>query len=155
MHFPHLLAALPLLLAAAPSPPLAPGLWEETLVFALDSVNGSAELAAHMASALPHPQPQRACRTDADLADPQALFLAGAEQACRFDHFTMEGGRIVASGACSDGHGQTMHVSGTGSYTAAGYDFTFTGNGTAGSLALVFRGRDSGRRVGACPLAGV
>jgi hypothetical protein len=151
----RLLAALPLLLAAAPSPPLAPGLWEETLVFALDSVNGSADAAAHMASALPDRKPQRACYTDADLAHPQDIFLAGAEQACRFNRFTMSGGRIEASGECSDGRGQTMKVSGTGSYTAAGYDFSFTGTGRAGNLDLTFRGRDSGRRIGACPVSGV
>lgn len=154
MHTYRILAALPLLLAAAPAPPLAPGLWEETLVFALDSVNGSQDMAAHMASALPNPQPQRACYTDTDLAHPQTLFLAGAEQACRFNRFTMEGGRIAATGECSDGHGQSMQVSGTGTYTAAGYDFSFTGTGQAGTLALTFRGRDSGRRVGACPASG-
>jgi hypothetical protein len=151
MHIHRLLAALPLLLAAAPSPPLAPGLWEETLVYALDSVNGSEEMAQHMASTLPNPQPQRACYTDADLAQPQHIFLSGAEQACRFNRFTMTGGRIEAAGECSDGRGQTMKVSGTGTYTAAGYDFSFTGTGQAGNLALAFRGRDSGRRVGACP----
>lgn len=151
----RLFAALPLLLAAAPAPPLAPGLWEETLVFALDSVNGSEQMAQHMASALPNPQPQRACYTDADLAQPQTLFLAGAEQACRFNHFTMNGGRIEAAGECSDGHGQTMKVSGTGTYTAAGYDFSFTGTGQTGNLALAFRGRDSGRRIGACPVSGI
>jgi hypothetical protein len=151
MHIPRLLAALPLLLAAAPSPPLAPGLWEETLVYALDSVNGSEEMAQHMAATLPNPPPQQSCYTDRDLADPQDIFLAGAEQACRFSRFTMTSGRIEAAGECSDGRGQTMKVTGAGSYTAAGYDFSFTGTGRAGNLDLVFRGRDSGRRVGACP----
>jgi hypothetical protein len=142
--------ALPLLLAAAPAPPLMPGAWEETVVFALDSVNGSADLAARMGKALPSPQPRQSCLTVGDLRTPQTLFLAGAEQSCRFARFTMAGGRIDAAGDCSDGQGRTMHVEGSGSYTATGYDFTFTGTGQAGRLALAFRGRDSGRRIGVC-----
>lgn len=150
----RLLAPLPLLLAAAPSPPLMPGLWEETLVFALDKVNGSEEAAAHMRSALPTPRPNRNCYSAADLADPQTIFLVGAEQSCRFNRFEMNGGKIAASGNCADGDGRTMHVEGSGTYSATGYDFDFRGLGSAGSLALEFRGRDSGRRIAACAPAG-
>ena len=150
MRRSRLLAPL-LLLAAAPAPALSPGLWQETLVFALDSVNGSQDVAAQMQSALPSPRPHSDCYTAADLAHPQDLFLAGAEQSCRFSHFVMANGRIEASGDCADKSGQTMHVTGTGQYSAAGYDFTFTGTAQAGQLALAFRGRDSGRRIGTCP----
>ncbi|WBO21009.1 DUF3617 domain-containing protein [Sphingomonas abietis] len=150
MHVPRLIAALPLLLAAAPALPLTPGAWEETLVYALDSVNGSQQAAARMASALPDPQPRQSCLSASDIAHPQTLFLAGAEQSCRFARFTMADGKIEADGECSDGHGQTMHVSGTGRYSATSYDFSFTGTGQAGRLALAFRGRDSGRRIGVC-----
>jgi hypothetical protein len=150
MRTARLLAALPLLLAAAPAPPLAPGLWEETLVYALDSVNGSEEMGAHMQSTLPSPQPHRTCYSAADLADPRTMFLAGAEGSCRFGRFSMKDGRIDATGDCSDGHGQTMHVAGIGHYSATGYDFDFTGTGQAGKLDLAFRGRDSGRRIGEC-----
>lgn len=150
MHIPRPLLALPLLLAAAPTPPLMPGAWQETLVYALDSVNGSQELAARMASALPNPAPRQSCLTASDLRNPQGIFLAGAEQSCRFQRFTMAGGKIDAAGDCSDGHGQSMHVTGSGTYSLTGYDFSFTGTGQAGRLALAFRGRDSGRRVGVC-----
>ncbi len=153
MRISRLFAPL-LLLAAAPATALAPGLWEETLVFALDSVNGSADAATQMQSALPTPAPRRNCYTAADLADPRGLFLAGADQSCRFSHFVMEKGRIEATGDCSDQHGQTMHVTGTGQYSAAGYDFTFSGTGQAGRLSLAFRGRDSGRRVSECMVHG-
>ena len=151
MPFPRrLAAALPLLLAAAPAPPLMPGAWEETVVFALDSVNGSADLAARMGKALPNPQPRQSCLTAGDLQNPRGLFLTGAEQSCRFSRFVMANGKIDAAGDCSNGQGQTMHVEGDGSYTATGYDFTFRGTGQVGKLALAFRGRDSGRRIGVC-----
>ena len=150
MRTARLLAALPLLLAAAPAPPFAPGLWEETLVYALDSVNGSEEMGAHMQSSLPSPQPRRDCYTAADLADPRTMFLAGAEGSCRFGRFAMADGKIEATGDCADGR-QTMHVTGTGRYSQTGYDFDFTGTGQTGKLGLAFRGRDSGRRIGMCP----
>ena len=150
MRTARLLATLPLLLATSPAPPLAPGLWEETLVYALDSVNGSEEMGAHMQSTLPSPQPHRDCYTAADLADPRTIFLAGAEGSCHFGRFAMAGGKIEAVGDCSDGHGQTMHVTGTGRYSTTGYDFDFTGTGQTGKLDLAFRGRDSGRRIAAC-----
>jgi hypothetical protein len=146
----RLAAALPLLLAAAPAPPLTPGAWRETLVYALDSVNGSTALAERMGGSLPDPQPRDSCLTASDMQSPQRLFLAGAEQSCRFTRFTMANGRIEAAGDCADGRGQTMHVAGNGTYTATGYDFTFQGTGQAGQLALAFRGRDSGRRIGVC-----
>jgi hypothetical protein len=146
-------AALPLLLAAAPAPPLAPGLWEETLVFALDSVNGSPDLAARMQGALPAPAPQRTCRTAAELADPRALLMEAGDGQCRFTRFEMANGTLTAAGDCAAPSGQSMHVEGTGTYTAAGYDFSFTGTGHAGQLDMVFRGRDSGRRIAACPPA--
>jgi hypothetical protein len=150
MNIPRLLIALPLLLATAPAPPLMPGAWEETLVYALDSVNGSSDLAARMQGALPDPEPHQSCLTASNLQNPQNIFLAGAEQSCRFQRFTMADGKIDAAGDCSDGHGQTMHVSGSGTYSPTSYDFSFAGTGQAGRLALAFRGRDSGRRIGIC-----
>ncbi|USI74102.1 DUF3617 domain-containing protein [Sphingomonas morindae] len=143
--------ALPLLLAAAPAPPLMPGLWEETLVFALDSVNGSSEMAAQMQKVLPTPRPRRDCYSAAELADPRAILLGSVGQACRFTRFDMAGGRIVASGDCTDARGQALHVDGSGTYTATGYDFTFTGTGRNDHFDMGFRGRDSGRRLAACP----
>ena len=150
MNRSRLAAALPLLLAAAPAPPLMPGAWQETIVFALDQVNGSAALAQRMGQALTYPPPRQERLTAADLQNPQALFLAGAEQSCRFTRFAMADGRIEAVGDCADGHGRTMHVAGRGTYTPTGYDFAFTGTGGTNGLALAFRGRDSGRRTGLC-----
>jgi len=153
MRIAKTLAALPLLLAAAPVPPLSPGLWTETLALTIDSANGSAALGAKAQARLPAPRPRASCYSAADLADPRTLFLAGAEQSCRFGRFVMANGRIEAIGDCSNGHGQTMHVAGTGRYDANGYAFGFTGTGAAGKVALVFHGRDVAQRVGVCPVA--
>ncbi len=152
MRIPYrLLAPLPLLLAAAPAPPLMPGLWEQTLVTVLDTVNGSGDLAAHMQDALPRPAPRRDCYAAGDLADTRTILMDMGDGRCRFSRFTMIDGRIAAAGDCASG-GETMHVEGAGTYTPTGYDFAFTGTGHAGTLDLGFRGRDSGRRIAACPL---
>lgn len=149
----RLLAPLPLLLAAAPAPPmLMPGLWEQTLVTVLDTVNGSADVAAHMQGALPTPAPRRDCYSAADLADPRTILMDMGDGRCRFSRFTMIDGRIAAAGDCAAG-GETMHVEGSGTYTATRYDFAFTGTGHAGKLDLGFRGRDSGRRIAECPIS--
>jgi hypothetical protein len=152
MRTPRLLAALPLLAAAAPSPPLTPGVWEHTLVYALDSVNGSADVAEHMQSALPTPRPTRDCYTADELRDPSRFLLDGSDRRCRFSRIDMTGGKLSAAGDCTDA-GRAMHVEGTGTYSATGYDFSFTGTGETNGLRLAFRGRDSGRRIAACPAA--
>lgn len=146
----RLLAPLPLLLAAGPAPvSLMPGLWERTMVMALDQVNGSAALAGQMQGLLPAPAPRRDCYAAGDLADPRSILMDMGDRRCGFTRFTMLGGRISAAAECSAG-GETMHVEGTGTYTATGYDFAFTGTGHAGRFDLDFRGRDSGRRVAGC-----
>jgi hypothetical protein len=154
MRILRLAAALPLMLAAAPAPPFAPGQWEETLVFVLDSVNGSPELAGRMQGVLPASAPRRACLSAADVADPKSMLMDAGEGNCRFARFDMADGRLSAAGECTAPTGQTLHVEGSGAYTANGYDFSFTGTGRSGGLDMAFRGRDSGRRLGDCPAAG-
>ncbi len=146
------LLAVPLLLAAAPSPPLAPGQWEHSVVFALDEVNGSSEIADRMQALLPTPKPVRDCYSADELRDPSRFLLDGTDRRCRFSRIDVTAGRLSAAGDCTDA-GRTMHVEGTGSYTATGYDFTFAGTGEANGLKMRFRGRDSGRHVGTCPAA--
>lgn len=151
MRILPLVAPLPLLLAAAPAPPgLMPGLWQQTLVTVLDTVNGSPDIAEHMQDALPKPAPRQDCYSAADLADPRNVLMDMGDNRCSFSRFTMIDGRIAAAGDCRTA-GETMHVEGAGTYTATGYDFTFTGTGHAGRLDLGFRGRDSGRRIAECP----
>lgn len=152
MRIKRLAASSVLLLAAAPSPPLTPGLWEHSLVFVLDQVNGSDAVAERMQGLLPTPKPTRDCYDAGELTDPSRFLLDGTDRRCRFSRIDMAAGKLSAAGDCTDA-GRSMHVEGSGSYTATGYDFTFTGTGAANGLDMTFRGRDSARRVGACPAA--
>lgn len=143
-----------LLPAAAPAPPLSPGLWEHTVVYVVDEVNGSALVAEQAQSMLPSPPPYRACYSAADLANPRAFLLTSKSVQCRFSRLDMAGGKLSAAGDCTGGRYPTVHVDGTGSYDASGYDFSFQGQARSGQLSVAFRGRDSGRRIGTCASGG-
>ncbi|WP_442681187.1 DUF3617 domain-containing protein [Sphingomonas sp. ASY06-1R] len=150
----HAVIPLPFLLAAAPAPPLSPGLWEHTIVYVVDRVSGSSLVAEQAQAMLPSPPPYRDCYTAAAFADPQRFLLASKSIRCRFARFAMANGQISAAGACTDSRYPTVRIDGAGPYDANGFDFSFSGQARSGDVTVDFRGRDSGRRVGACPAGG-
>jgi hypothetical protein len=150
----HLVLLLPLLLAAAPAPVPTPGLWEHTIVYVVDEVNGSALVADQAQSMLPSPPPYRACYSASDLANPREFLLASKSVQCRFSRFVMGNGKLSAAGECTDKRFPALRIDGSGTYGANGYDFSFSGQAHSGELTVDFRGRDSGRRVGSCPASG-
>lgn len=150
----QIVVLLPILLAAVPAPMLSPGLWEHTVVYVVDEVNGSSLIADQAQSMLPSPPPYRACHSLSDLIDPERFLLASKAIQCRFSRFAIADGRISAAGECNDSRYPALRVDGSGTYGASGYDFSFSGRAQAGDLTVDFRGRDSGRRIGSCPAGG-
>lgn len=148
------LCPLPLLLAAGLSPPLSPGLWEHTVVYVVDEVNGSAFVAEHAQKVLPSPPPYRACYSATDLANPRTFLLASKSVQCRFSRFEMAGGKLTAAADCTNSRYPNVYVIGSGTYGASGYDFSFSGEAESGQVTVAFRGRDSGRRLGSCSASG-
>jgi hypothetical protein len=147
------ISTLPLLLAAASAPVPAPGLWEHSVVYVVDGVNGSSLVAGQAQGMLPSPRPYRACYLASDLADPQRFLLASKSVQCSFSRFAMANGKLSAAGECSDSRFPALRINGSGSYGPNGYDFSFAGQARSGEMTVDFRGRDSGRRVGSCPAA--
>jgi hypothetical protein len=147
----RLLSPLPLLIAAAPAPPLQPGLWEHTIVYAVDTVNGSSIVADQAQVMLPSPPPYRACYSATDFAHPRDFLLKSKSKQCQFSRFEMANGKLVAGGDCTDSRYTSVHIDGSGTYRPDGYDFSFSGHAQSGAVTVEFRGRDSGRRVGSCP----
>lgn len=150
----QLVVSLPVLLAAEPSPVPLPGLWEHTVAYVVDEVNGSSLIADQAQSTMPSPPPYRACYSVSDLADPRSFLLASKAVQCRFSRYAMANGKITAAGKCNDSRYPALRVDGSGTYGANGYDFSFTGEAQSGDLIVNFRGRDSGRRIGSCPAGG-
>jgi hypothetical protein len=142
---------LALLLAAASAPVPTPGLWEHSVVYVVDGVNGSSLVAEQAQGMLPSPRPYRACYSASDLADPKRFLLASKSVQCSFSRFAMTNGKLSAAGACTDSRYPSVRVDGWGTYAANRFDFSFSGEAQAGELTVSFRGRDSGRRVGSCP----
>ena len=149
-----LVIMLPILMAAASTPVPLPGLWEHTIVYVVDEVNGSSLIAGQAQSMLPSPPPYRTCYSASDLADPPRFLLASKAVQCRFSHFAMADGKMTAAGDCTDSRYPALDVDGSGTYGATGYDFSFSGEARSGKVTVIFRGRDSGRRIGSCPAEG-
>ncbi len=147
----QLVVLLPMVLAAAPAPMPLPGLWEHTVVYVIDEVNGSALIADQAQGMLPSPPPYRACYSGSDLADPRSFVLASKAVQCRFSRYAMANGKIMAAGECKDSRYPALRVDGSGTYGANGFDFSFSGEARSGEVTIGFRGRDSGRRIGSCP----
>lgn len=147
----RLLSPFPLLIAAAPAPPLQPGLWEHTIVYVVDTVNGSSLVGDQAQNMLPSPPPYRACYSGKDFANPRDFLLKSKAKQCQFSRFEMSNGKLVAVGDCTDSRYPSVHIDGSGAYRSSGYDFSFSGRAQSGAVTVEFRGRDSGRRVGSCP----
>ena len=148
------LVPLTFLLAAAPVPMPSPGLWEHTIVYVVDEVNGSSLIAEQAQGMLPSPPPYRVCYSAADLSDPQSFLLASKAVQCRFSRHEMANGKITAAGECKDSRYPALRVDGSGTYGANSYDFSFSGEAQSDEITVAFRGRDSGRRIGSCPTGG-
>ena len=88
------------------------------------------------------------------MADPRGFLLASKAVQCRFSRFALANGKITAAGECKDSRYPALRVDGSGTYGANGYDFDFSGEAQSGEVTIAFRGRDSGRRIGSCPVGG-
>ncbi len=92
------------------------------------------------------------CLTPEEAKRPREDFFAGDNKNCRYDHFTMSGGRIDAEMNCSErGAAQTMVMQGT--YGPDEYQLKMSmkadaGAGPAGGMTMKMR--VDAKRVGEC-----
>lgn len=92
------------------------------------------------------------CLTEEDVKQPGGKFFTGNDQ-CRYDHFTMSGGKIDAAMHCDapGGAGQVMTIKGKyspNSYTMRMEMKTAGAPGAPGEMTM--RMRVDSKRVGAC-----
>jgi len=62
------------------------------------------------------------CVSEADAKKPREDFFAGKSKNCRYDHFTMSGGKIDAAMTCSGERGTSMSMTMTGTYSPDHYE---------------------------------
>lgn len=92
------------------------------------------------------------CLTEEDVKQPQGKFFTGSDD-CRYDHFTMSGGKIDAAMRCTPAGGGTQIMTMKGTYSPDSYsmqmDMKSAGApGQPGSMTM--RMRVDSKRIGAC-----
>ena len=94
-----------------------PGLWRSTVTIEKFDMPGvPPEMVRRMKAMMAENQGHdfETCLTAADVKQPKEDFFAGRNNQCRYDHFTMDGGKIDAVMHCGKGEAaQTMQMIGT------------------------------------------
>lgn len=126
-----------------------PGKWISTITVDEMTIPGlSPQAQAMMKSAAMKATGFNSCLTPEQAKNPGAQFFSGKNN-CRYDHFTMSGGKIDAKMVCTgDSENDTFQMS--GKYSADAYHMTMVSNVGAGGQVMTMRTHVDSRRVGDC-----
>jgi hypothetical protein len=134
---------------------ISPGLWQSKVTIEKFDMPGMPpEIAQRMKSMMADSQSQgfQTCLTKEDVAKPKEDFFAGKNKECRYDHFTMGGGKIDAAMKCGkDAGSQTMRMAGT--YSPDSYQMqmaTKVQPAEGAEQAMQMQMRVEAHRVGEC-----
>lgn len=129
-----------------------PGLWESKVTIQEMSIPGMpAQYADKMKQAMAahRNDTNRHCITPADVKKPKADFF-GADKSCKYDHFTMGGGKIDVAMACHE-EDKTNNMNVRGSYTPTTYSIDTSMAGSGGKQdGMTMKMHVDARRVGEC-----
>jgi hypothetical protein len=134
---------------------ISPGLWQSKVTIEKFDVPGMPpEMAQRMKTMMAENQGHdfETCLTREDVAKPKEDFFAGKNNECRYEHFTMGGGKIDAVMHCGKEAGaSTMRMAGTYSPDAYQMQMATEVNGTdEAERAIQMQMRVEARRVGEC-----
>lgn len=131
---------------------VSPGLWESKVTFEEMSFPGmTEEMAAQMKGFAGRIETHRDCLTPEEARRPKEDFFAGDAKNCRYDHFTMGGGKIDAAMKCThEGSSQTMAMQGSYSPDTYNMRMTMTGSGGGDMAGMTMTMRVDAKRVGEC-----
>jgi hypothetical protein len=132
-----------------------PGLWQSKVTIEqLDMPGVPAEMAGRMKTMMAQNQAHgfKTCLTAEDVKKPKEDFFAGKNNECRYDHFTMGGGKIDAEMHCGGKDGtNVMQMAGTYSPDSYQMQTSMKAQGkdeAAGGMSM--RMRIEAQRVGEC-----
>jgi hypothetical protein len=132
-----------------------PGLWQSKItVEQLDIPGMPADMAQRMKTMMAERQEHgfETCLTSEDVKRPKEDFFAGKNNECRYEHFTMGGGKIDAAMRCGGKNGATnMQMAGT--YSPDSYQMQTSmkmqpGSAEQGGMTMTMR--IEAQRVGEC-----
>lgn len=135
---------------------IRPGKWLSTVTFEEMTAPGMPPGAEEqMKSMMGAGQSYESCLTEEQVARPDEDFFAGSNNQCRYDHFTMGGGKIDARMRCGEGDiSQVMAMDGT--YSPDSYQMRMTTSlegAPEPASGMTMRMRVDAKRVGECDAA--
>ena len=128
-----------------------PGLWQSKATVEEMNIPGmpaqyadkmKQEIAAHRNDSSKH------CIKPEDVKKPKEDFF-GADKSCRYDHFTMGGGKIDIQMVCKQ-ENMTNTTNMTGSYTPTTYSMDMAMNGSGPQQGMTMKMHVDAQRVGEC-----
>jgi hypothetical protein len=140
--------------ASGAAPSMSPGRWEGTMTITDMQIPGMPpEATAQMKAQMAKSQKIENCLTPEQAKKPTADFFAGQNKDCRYDHFSMDGGKLDAKMVCKSG-GMTINVAMAGKFSSDNYELAMTSKseGTAGQpmTAHTMSMKMEARRTGEC-----
>ena len=131
------------------------GKWSSTMTMDEMSAPGMPpQAAAQMKQMMGHSRTSESCLTPEQAKKPKPDFFSGKDNGCRYDNFTMAGGKIDMTMRCSGGHamgaGTTMHM--TGTYAPGEYHMAMETHADTGTKvgAMVMKMHIDAKRIGEC-----
>ena len=128
-----------------------PGLWQSKVtVLQMDVPGMPPQYAAKMKQeiAAQRNESSKHCIKPEDVKKPKEDFF-GADKSCRYDHFTMGGGRIDVQMVCRQ-ENMTQTTNMTGSYTPTTYALDMTSNGSGPQQGMTMKMHVDAQRIGQC-----
>ena len=133
-----------------------PGRWESKVTVEQFEIPGMPpEMAQRMKSMMAERQEHGfvTCLTPEEIKRPKEDFFAGKNKECRYEHFTMGGGKIDAVMRCDNKSGSAPTMQMAGTYSPDAYQMHTSmkmAAGTGGEKGMSMQMRIDARRVGEC-----
>src|SRR4051794_15302283 len=131
---------------------IEPGLWQSKVTIQEMSIPGMpAQFAERMKQSMATHRNQTSshCVTEADVKKPKEDFF-GADKSCKYDHFTMGGGKIDIAMTCKE-QGSTQTTKMAGTYTPTTYSLDMSSTGSGGEQAgMTMKMHVDSQRIGQC-----
>lgn len=130
---------------------IRPGKWSSSVTIErMDMPGMPPQAAEQMKRMIARTHSSETCLTPEEVSQPKGDFFGGNEN-CRYDHFTMRGGRIDARMSCTaQGATQVMDMEGTYSSDSYQMRMSSTTEGGPGGEGMTMQMRVEAKRVGEC-----
>ncbi|MDT8758558.1 DUF3617 domain-containing protein [Sphingomonas psychrotolerans] len=135
---------------------MAPGHWEGSATITDMQIPGlPPEAAAQMKASMAQAHKFDNCLTPEEAEKPSADFFSGQNKDCRYDHFSMDGGKLDAKMVCKTG-GMTVNATMTGTFSRDNFQLAMTSKSegmpgqpmTAQTMSMKMEARRTGECTG-------